>query len=496
MENQADIIIYFIKSFVMNIYVYYSFNRISNFKTYYKKWNIIILACNIVITILCTYIEFYINSFLSMIIICLLYGSILGIITKKQIGYSLVATIISYAICSVCLVLSVIITFLPYKIINITNNYFNLISVLIVQFIILYSFFKIKRFKNGFDFLYKRFNNDFADIIMINISIALIFTTCLLGTIFEGIEEIRRNLLITFVVLGFIMVIIIQKMLTMYYKQKLLENTLQEYKKEVEEKENELEKLNDEKFNISKITHEFYNRQKALELLVKQNIYAKNNVTEENISKNILKIIESLTDEYSEEFKKIKSLSKLESTEIPEIDSMFKYMQSECYKNNIEFKLKIIGNIHPLINNIISKNRLETLIGDHLRDAINAIKYSNTENKEILAILGIKDKKYELSIYDTGIEFKIETLLKLGLEPITTYSNKGGSGIGFMTTFETMKQTKASLIINEYPQSKENYYTKSIAIKFDGKNQYKIYSYRAKQIKKYSKDKRIIIDKI
>lgn len=496
MEIQADIIIYFIKSFVMNIYVYYSFNRISNLKTYNKKWNIITLACNIVITILCTYIEFYINSFLSMIIICLLYGSILGIITKKQIGYSLAATIISYALCAVCLVLSVIITFLPYKLININNNYLNLISVLIVQFIILYSFFKIKRFKNGFDFLYKRFNNDFADIIMINISIALIFAACLLGTIFEGIAEIRRNLLITFVVLGFIMLIIIQKMLTMYYKQKLLENTLQEYKKEAEEKENEIEKLNDEKFNISKITHEFYNRQKALELLVKQNIYAKNNAAEENINKNILKIIESLTDEYSEEFKKIKSLSKLEATEIPEIDSMFKYMQSECCKNNIEFKLKIVGNVHPLINNIIPKNRLETLIGDHLRDAINAIKYSNTENKEILAILGIKDKKYELCIYDTGIEFKIETLLKLGLEPITTYSNKGGSGIGFMTTFETMKQTKASLIITEYPQSKENYYSKSVTIRFDGKSQYKIYSYRAEQIKKYSKDKRILIDKI
>ena len=47
---------------------------------------------------------------------------------------------------------------------------------------------------------------------------------------------------------------------------------------------------------------------------------------------------------------------------------MFSYMQSECEKNNIEFILKINGNIHSLINNIIPKSRLETLIGDLIRN--------------------------------------------------------------------------------------------------------------------------------
>lgn len=97
------------------------------------------------------------------------------------------------------------------------------------------------------------------------------------------------------------MITIIQKTLTMYYKQKLLERTLQESKKEISEKEHELQKLNNEKFNITKITHEFYNRQKAMELLVKQ----------KSTNKNILKIIKSLTEEYTEEFNAIKSLRNL-----------------------------------------------------------------------------------------------------------------------------------------------------------------------------------------
>ncbi len=285
MGTKTDIIIYFIKSFVINIYVYYSFNKISNVKSNNMKIKIINLICNIVLTSICTYIEFYINSFLSIIIICLLYGCILGIIVEKQIGYSVVMTILSYAICELCLVSSIIITFLPYKLIELNNNYLNLVILLLVQFILLYLFFKIKRFKNGFNFLYEKLNNDFADIIIINVSIAVILIACLLGTIFEGIEEIRRNLLVTFIILGIIMITIIQKTLTMYYKQKLLERTLQESKKEMIEKEHELEKLNNEKFNITKITHEFYNRQKAMELLVKQNINTNNNIIGELTNK-------------------------------------------------------------------------------------------------------------------------------------------------------------------------------------------------------------------
>ncbi len=496
MKLQTDIIIYFIKSFVINIYVYYSFNRISNIKDNNMKIRIANLLFTIILTILCTYIEFYINSFLSIIIMCLLYGSILGIITIKPIGYSVVTTIVSYAICEICLVSSVIITFPLYKLIGINNNYLNLFIILVVLLQLLYAFFKIKRFKNGFDFLSKKLSNDFADIIVINISIAVILIACLLGTIFEGIEEIRRNLLAIFIVLGIIMIAIIQKVLTMYYKQKLLEKTLQETQKELIQKEKELKNLNRERFNVSKITHEFYNRQKAMELLVKQNINTNNNITEELTNKNILKIIKSLTEEYTEEFNTIKSLSELEIIGICEIDNMFKYMQNECGKNNIEFKLKIIGNIHPLINNIIPKNKLEILIGDHLRDAINSINLTGTKKREILTILGIKNNIYELCIYDTGIDFEIDTLMKLGIEPVTTYANRGGSGIGFITTFETLKQTKASLIITELLPQTENYYTKSVTIRFDGRNEYKIFSYRAEQISKYSSYRKILIEKI
>ena len=158
-------------------------------------------------------------------------------------------------------------------------------------------------------------------------------------------------------------------------------------------------------------------------------------------------------------------------------------MQTECAKNNIDFKLNIQDSIEPLLNTYISKSRLETLLGDHIRDAINAVNKSSVSNKEIMVILGLKEGFYEICILDNGLEFGIDTLLKLGKEQVTT----GGTGIGFLTTFETLRETKASLVITEYEFGE---YTKSVSFVFNNKCEYVINSYRTKEIisKNYRKD--------
>ena len=249
--------------------------------------------------------------------------------------------------------------------------------------------------------------------------------------------------------------------------------------------------MSDERFKISKLNHEFYNRQKSLELAVEE--FVKNSKSEASDEIGIMDKIQSLSKEYSGKVEEIKTADRLYTTNIPEIDDMFKYMQSECKNNNIDFNLQINGNIFYMINNLIDKSRLVTLIGDHIRDAIIAINHSDNKNRSIIAILGMKDKYYEFSVYDTGIEFEIDTLLKLGLEPATTHKDEGGTGIGFITTFETLKETKASLVIEEKHGVVDNDYTKSVNIVFDGKNEYRIISYRSDEIKKKNKNGRIII---
>lgn len=494
MDHNLEMIIYYIRLFVINMCVYYCFEKILNIRENRLRNNIILTVLNLILLFVFIHIRNSFNSLLPFVILCFMYGIIISRITHNKLGYSMIITIIAYALTLVSQTISVVIQFIPYKILdellNIDNIYLSLVIILALQILLLYGFFKIKRFRNGFSFVKNKLNNEVTDIIMINISTLVILLYSLIGT---HHDEITRNFFVTFLIIGITMFFSIQKMITMYYKQKLLTDTMEQYKEELTEKQKEIDKLKSEKQNVSKITHEFYNRQKALELLVASNMNS-NNLDKENVSPNVLSIIDSLTNEYSERFEEIKELPKLEKSDIPEIDTMFRYMQNECDKNNIGFKLKIIGNIHPLVNNIIPKNKLETLIGDHLRDAINAVNVSKTENREILTILGIKDKKYELSIFDTGIDFEIDTLLKLGLEAVTTNENRGGSGTGFMTTFETLKETKASLIITEYPMDKDKYYTKCVTIRFDGKKQHVICSSRAQEIKNKATDNRIKIE--
>lgn len=487
MKLETDIIIYIIKMFTMNIYVYYSFKKMMNIKQDNIKRMLVILTFNIILSFFSCYVEFFINSFSALLVTYVIYGVVLGIETKIKSGTALIATLISYAICAILFFISAMLSYLMYYLTSIENKYITLAIMLVLQGILLYRIFKIKKFKNGFAFLNKKSNNDYIDIIIINIGAVIVIVYCLFGTIYD---EITKNLFIALFILGISMFAIIQKTFTMYYKQKLLKDTIIQYENELKGKDNEIKKLSKEKYEISRLNHEFYNRQKALELKVK------NLGVESGEELGILDRINDLSKEYSENLEEIKGKPKLPLTNIPEIDDMFEYMQIECIKNKIDFKLHIEGDIYYLINDIIPKNKLETLIGDHIRNAIIAINFSENKNKSILVMLGIKENCYELSIYDSGIEFEIETLKKLGLERATTHKETGGSGIGFMTTFETLKECKASLIIEEKNKIEENNYTKAIKIRFDGKHQYKIISYRGDKIKQMIKDKRVTINNL
>ena len=96
--------------------------------------------------------------------------------------------------------------------------------------------------------------------------------------------------------------------------------------------------------------------------------------------------------------------------------------------------------------------------------------------------LGLIDGVYSVYIYDSGIEFEIETLINLGNKPSTTHADDGGTGMGFMNTFDTLRKSKASLIIEEYGKPSKDNFTKVIKIIFDNKNEYKLSSYCENEI--------------
>jgi hypothetical protein len=335
-----------------------------------------------------------------------------------------------------------------------------------------YSFFKIKRVKNGLIFLQEKIKDEFFDILILNISIAILFMIMILIG-----EEIRRNILITLFVFAVSMFLTIKKSLELYYKQSLLINELKETKQELEEKKKDIEELEKENLNFSKTSHTLAHKQRMLEFKINQLI--SNNTEHSNIAnKNAEENIKAEVAELSKEIYIKPSDTEITKTGVAEIDDMLKYMQSECIKNKIDFELQINGNIYHMINHFISKEELSILIADHVKDAIIAINYSDNINKSILVKLGKIDNCYGLYIYDSGIEFETETLQNLGKRPITTHADNGGTGMGFMNTFDTLRKYNASLVIKELNRPCKDNFTKIVMIKFDGNNEFNYETYK------------------
>lgn len=492
--EEIDIITNIIKTLFINICIFYISLKITNYKL--NSWSKIIL---ITIVVFITSIEYvilsnYINVATILMVLYILYSIIFAYISSNKLSNSIIVIALSVSIGYISYIISVMCAGIIIYLTKISDSYssrINFVFIVIIEIILLFIFFKNKRFKNGFNFTKK----DRKSINIIAYSLLFFMIIISLFNLLDiYINDTMNAILLTSIIFIAISLIIwLRVQITKQYKKNMRDRTIEIQKKEIDEQLRVIEDVKEENLRLAKAIHKYNNRLCALELGIK-------NTIEQNLKTEfaeelycILKENEDLSKNFSEETT-IKN-KPLPLTNIIGIDNMFKYMQKEANRTNINFDLKINESVNYLIENTISKEKFETLIGDHLKDAIIAVNSSDDSYKSILVILGRIEDCYEFSVYDTGREFDINVLLKLGLEPITTHKETGGSGIGFMTTFETLKECKASLIIEEYNPKTTNY-TKSVTIRFDEKNEYRIRSYRSDEIRNQNKGNRIIIEKI
>lgn len=421
----------------------------------------------IILSIIDEIIRIKINFLFSMMVLIIFLSWYIRIVSKKEWNIIIVVTIISLVINYIIFIIAAAIVYLPNYFIKIDNILIQMSLIIIIYTQLIRKILKIKKIQSGFSFLRNELVRDYISILTLNICTIIIFSIVIFR---ECKDENGAMLLVGLLLIVIIMFLTIKKSFELYYKQKLLIKDLDETKEELAKTKEELAKAEKENLEASKRSHSLVHRQKALEFQISELRKSKN-------SKDINKIkqdVENLSKElYGKEV-----MTQLSKTNIELIDNMFRYMQFECYKNEIRFDLQICGNIYKMINNVINKETLEILIADHIKNAIIAVKHSENSNKSILVKLGKIDDCYGVCIYDSGIEFKEETLKTLGKKPSSTHLDEGGSGMGFLNTFDTLNKYKASLIIDEIGMPCEENYTKVIMIKFDGKNEFKVNSYR------------------
>lgn len=475
---------------IIKIFYIIVFTHYMNFKLINKKLEINVK--NILIIVLSIFVNIIIYKIMrnalglsySIIFIILLISISFKKISKYRFPYSLLVTVISLTINYIIFSLSVIVAFIPIILLNIQNTYIGLIFILIINLIFTVSFYKIKRFKKGFIFLQKNILNEYLDILILNISAVVLFCTIILS---NYDKMIGRKAYISLIILSIIMFITIQKSLQLYYKQKLQEREVSDIKEEIKSKDREIKELEKENLKLNKINHSLSHKIKSIEYELNQTVIKADMQKEKDLKNKV----EKLSKEMQSDIVPVE----LSKTDIAEIDSMLEYMQSECIKNKIDFQLQVSGNIHHMVNTYIQKENMEILLADLIKNAIIAINHSENINKSILVRLGIIEGFYSLYIYDSGIEFEIDTLINIGNKPSTTHKNDGGTGMGFMNTFDTLRKYKASIVICEYGKQSEERFTKLIKIIFDKKNEYKISSYRDEKIREKDFEKRIKISK-
>lgn len=468
-ETKIDIV----KIFFINVFTYYINYKLINKKieTNLKRVLVFIIVMMFVAR-MCVHIKSVLGGLQNMIFTVLLISIVFEISAKQRFASSLLLTLISLSINYVMFSISAFVVYNIFLILNVQEMHIGLLLILLIYLMIGYIFVNIKRFEKGIIFLQRNMNNEYIDILILNVSVIILF--CI--TMLSNYNIISSNTFgFSLFIFTIIMFITIQKSLQLYYKQKLQEREVEEIKEELKNKDKEIEELEKENLKLNKKNHSIAHKQKSLEYELEQMVL-NNQIMDGNHVKDK---IESLSKEMQNEAVSVE----LTKTNIDKIDSMLKYMQSECVKNKIDFQLQINGNIHHMINKYIEKEDLEILIADLIKNAIIAINHSENNNKSILVRLGIIDGAYSLYVYDSGIEFEIDTLINLGVKPSTTHVNDGGTGMGWMNTFDTLKKYKASLVIEEYGKPVEDNFTKVIRIIFDKENTYKIFSYREEEIR-------------
>ncbi|MBR4619327.1 MAG: hypothetical protein IKO49_08525, partial [Bacilli bacterium] len=222
------------------------------------------------------------------------------------------AVIISSAISYIGFTISAFIVFTTITLLNVLYYDSPICSIIIaaLEFFLIHMLFRMKRLKDGFQFISNKSQNDYIDIFILILSIILIFLYFYIG----NYNNITLPYLFTGLFLFVLIVIpLLQRSFNIYHKQKLQTKALKDYEQELSETKQKLATALEEKQKLVKSNHEFYHRQaalnKKLDDLRNQNQLISNAEFAEEYS-NILNRINNLSAEYDIKTYTIPNLTK------------------------------------------------------------------------------------------------------------------------------------------------------------------------------------------
>lgn len=463
---------------------FYIFCKTLNYTASSAHKTLSVLWC-VLLTLIVAVMPSWIPSLIIQLIYCSASIIFILVLTKIKLNTIIAAFLLSFGIGYVLYyVASFIILFIsmPFAssehIVGTAIDYntpffllsYSLVSAL--QLFLSFMLFRIKRFKKGFPFLLKGYAIIIA---LISAGIVLVFATWIKVLTASEDATAAYLYLVGVFIIGVGIYIWIKRGIRIFYRKKQEERGIEILERELADYKEENRRLTEQNDALRIANHKTQHRLAALERAVISMSGGSMEVSEELAI--TLEDIKRAAQSYQADIGRLEGKNTLPSTKIKMLDDLFRDFSSRLSASKIDFKLKVNGSIPYMVGEVVEQGKLETMIGDHLQNALIAVNASDNAFRSVWAIIGLAVDCYELSVYDSGVPFDVDTLVRLGKERVTTHAGNGGSGIGFMTTFEVARECNASLVVSEKIPSATDY-TKSVTIRFDGKSQYIIETYR------------------
>ena len=162
-----------IKMLVMSLFTSYSNKKVLNLEEKINyKWAIMYIITAILYICMSMLLNREINTTIfTLICISIIYT----IIYKFKIMYSMLISAVSISINQILFYIASTLIYFPMKLLNIENRYLAFILIALVQAILLFLFWKIKRIRNGITFLKKWKNDEYINLLLLNASSAILF---------------------------------------------------------------------------------------------------------------------------------------------------------------------------------------------------------------------------------------------------------------------------------------------------------------------------------
>ncbi len=327
---------------------------------------------------------------------------------------------------------------------------------------------RLKRLRNGVQFFHKTDNLGIGIFLS---GIIFILTSIDLRRVIVS-DTTLLVLLAGITVSGIGMFVWVKLAITRYYKSKLRDRDATLNLRELENRSEELDRLNRTNELLSVVVH----RDNHLFLSLKS--AADNARSKEELADEIRTLVRERSELIKSE---IQEAALMPETGDRMIDNTLHALALSAASKGIRLSANVTAPVTEIIGDSLSLTALQTLISDHVKDAVIAVGSRDDKQGNILLNLARDGRVYTLTVLDNGAPFELHVFDKLGRERVTTHSDSGGSGIGFMQTFSTLRACGCSVVITEFESGLP--FTKSVGFRFDGKGKFVIKSPRAEQIK-------------